>query len=105
MKISVKDLPPHMRAIIDRRIEADMAERLAQSPAETKMHAERVMGTIDALSPGMRALVHEYGWLNVRAFSRAIGSSYAPSVEKAILANRRKRDEKYMFEDLDLDLG
>lgn len=104
MKISVKDLPPHMRAIIDRGIEADMTTRLAADPAETKMHAERVMGTIDALSPGMRALVHEYGWLTVRAFSQQIGSSYAPDVEHAILDNRRKRDERYMFADLDFNL-
>lgn len=104
MKISVKDLPPHMRSVIDRGVEADMSVRLALPPEEVKMHAEQVMGTIDALSPGMRALVHEYGWLTVRGFSQKIQSSHAPSVEQAILANRRKRDEKYMFEDLDLDL-
>lgn len=104
MKISVKDLPPHMRSIIERRGEADVSKRLALTPIETKMHAERVMGTIDALSPDMRALVHEYGWLTVRGFSQKIKSSHAPSVEQAILDNRRKRDEKYMLEDLDLDL-
>jgi hypothetical protein len=108
MPVDIAQLPLYIervtKAMRDKRAQADMI-----SPEDQKLMKERRMAQIDALSPELRALVHEYGWLVVRKYVAAGMSPKAIkfSIEKNFEDWRKlqeQRDYEAALATLELEL-
>lgn len=64
--LDITHLPVVQKILVEKNFEAKRASLNGRSGEDNKIVGQVIMAKVDSLTPEIRALVHEFGWIAVR---------------------------------------